>query len=198
MKKIIITMRENMFKKRKEQYDIIDRNFFHLAKQLKFDLNLLPNSLEYFKGLSLNNYSGFILSGGDDIFQLTKIKTNRDIIEKKILIHCIKNKKPILGVCRGMQVIQTHFGDKLVKVKNHTNTRHNIIFNNKSYNVNSFHNYGTYETQQKLVVLARSKDNVIESIRHKNLPIFGIMWHPEREEKISKLDKDIFESLFLN
>jgi putative glutamine amidotransferase len=45
-------------------------------------------------------------------------------------------------------------------------------------------------------VLAVSDDGVIESIRHKSLPIVGTMWHPERENPFRNFDIKMVRSIY--
>ena len=189
-------MRETIIRGNKEIYDSIDQNFFLFSNLCNFEIFLLPNKYKILEEINLNSFDGIILSGGGNIFQISKKKTKRDQIEKDLMEFSIKKKKPLLGICRGMQVIQSFFGIKLKKVNNHVNTRHNISYLNSEIKVNSFHNYGSYTTDTYLKILAKSDDNVIESIKHNNLPMMGIMWHPEREKKIKQFDINIFKSFF--
>ena len=182
-KKMVVTMRETTINGNEEIYDSIDQNFFLFSKLCNFEIFLLPNRYKILEEINLNLFDGIILSGGGDISQISKKKTKRDKLEKDLMEFSVKKKKPLLGICRGMQVIQNFFGVKLEKVKNHVNKRHNINYLNTEIKVNSFHNFGSYITQDCLKVLARSDDNVIESVQHNKLPIMGLMWHPEREKK---------------
>ena len=54
-------------------------------------------------------------------------------------------KIPIIGVCRGMQIIQNYFGINLFKISGHIKVRHELYYEGKKINVNSYHNYGTKE-----------------------------------------------------
>ena len=195
-KKLVVTMRELTINGNEEIYDSIDQNFFLFSKLCNFEIFLLPNRYKILEDINLNFFDGIILSGGGDISQISKKKTKRDKLEKDLMEFSVKKKKPLLGICRGMQVIQNFFGVKLEKVKNHVNKRHNISYLNTKIKVNSFHNFGSYITKDCLKVLARSDDNVIESVQHNKLPIMGIMWHPEREKKIKQFDINLFKSFF--
>ena len=61
-----------------------------------------------------------------------------------------------------------------------------------------FHNFGLNEKilGKNLKIIAFSKDGNIECFIHKKFKITGIMWHPERNNKISKIDSKLFKSLF--
>ena len=47
-----------------------------------------------------------------------------------------------------------------------------------------------------LEILAKAEDGVIEAVRHKQKPVLGIMWHPEREELFSSDDIKCVQKLF--
>ena len=55
----------------------------------------------------------------------------------------------------------------------------------KFHDVNSFHRYGAYNTNGNLNITAKSSDGVIMALEHNKLNIYGIMWHPERENPFS-------------
>jgi len=122
----------------------------------------------------------------------------RDFTEKCLLDYAVKNKIPVLGICRGMQFINVYFGGKLIQniskeIKSsfkHVAKDHLIELLDKRLHsgkrnqvkVNSYHNQGVdnITLSSKLNCFAKSTDGVIEGIFHPNLPIVGIEWHPER------------------
>ena len=135
------------------------------------------------KWLNYINPSLIIISGGGDI----NLKDSRYYTEMSLIKYAYKKKLPLLGICRGMQLISHWAGVKLKKVEGHVNTRHHID-NNFKHEVNSFHKFSIKNCPKNFIVNGRSKDGEIESIVHKILPWKGIMWHPEREEEFNKLD----------
>ncbi len=58
-----------------------------------------------------------ILQGGNDIFDSSKEIKNRNDNENLIIKFAIANNIPLLGVCRGMQLINLYFGGKIIKKK---------------------------------------------------------------------------------
>ena len=96
-----------------------------------------------------------------------------------------------------MQIIQDFFDVKLTKIKNHVTDEMEIFYNKKKRIVNSFHEYGTKENNKNFKIIAYSYDKIIKGIKHNNLPIFGMMWHPERNISIDKLDVKVFEEIFV-
>ena len=62
--------------------------------------------------------------------------------------------------------------------------------------VNSFHEYGSIKTNKNFITLAISNDGIIEAVKHIDREIYGIMWHPERENPFNKLDKLFLKMIF--
>lgn len=124
--------------------------------------------------------SMIVLSGGNDIGEFPK----RDATEAELLAWAEQSSTPVLGICRGMQMLGVRSGGELVPVSGHTRTYH-VLSDAGSANswpgrVNSFHDFGFLECPPSYVALARAEDGVIEAIRHASLPWEGWMWHPER------------------
>ena len=152
---------------------------------------------------------GIILTGGNDLSSLSNrcIDKTRDLFEKSIIEASIQRNIPILGVCRGMQVIGEFFGAQILEVENHIGMGHdiNIIPNTVLHkcmkkdqlNVNSYHKYSIKDIDENIFnILATSKNREIEAIMHKSYPIMAQMWHPEREEPFKEGDKTIIKELF--
>ena len=93
----------------------------------------------------------------------------------------------------------------LKPVANHVATRHFLaassdgaygdIFSRLGQ-VNSYHQYGFTEISSTYTVLASAPDGVIEAMIHSDLPMMGIMWHPEREREPSPVDLQLFRQVF--
>ena len=95
-----------------------------------------------------------------------------------------------------MQFIQKFFGLTLNKISNHVCENQEIIVNGKCEMVNSYHDFGTTETNQELTVWARAHDGIVKAIKHVTLPIFGIMWHPERLTPFVQRDIKLVHHIF--
>ena len=167
-------------------------------------INWLINEYNYkknniYKYFNQFNLDGIILSGGNDIGENFK----RDLLEDNLLQFSKKYKIPLLGICRGMQMIQHFMGGELCQVVNHVSTYHKLISNDPLFmnrNVNSYHNYGILENNIaiNLLPIAISSDGVVEAFKHINLPWLGIMWHPERNMEFDKKDKLLIRKHFKN
>ena len=138
MKLIIISQRIDDIIQRNEIRDSLDQqltNFLIKGGYLPVAIpNILLNQSEieknkYFeKWLSTLNPDGILLSGGNDIGEFE----SRDITERYLLDYAFKTKKPLLGICRGMQLMATWAGCGLKKVENHAATYHKIEFKDKT------------------------------------------------------------------
>lgn len=145
-------------------------------------------------------FDGLLLSGGGDLspalygcpvmYQQTAYDTQRDTEELALMRAFCAESKPILGICRGIQVINVFFGGTLFQdIAGHTNTIHsvNTIPNSMTaslvgdlFQTNSYHHQAIDKLGENLCVAAYSKDGIIEAIEHTTLPILGVQWHPER------------------
>lgn len=197
MKKILITQRFEKIVKFNELRDNLDVRLSSLFFKLGYIPVPVPtNSVEIFDYIKQISPSGIILSGGGDPRKIDE----RYVLEKKLLYISKKNKIPLLGICRGAQRINIHFKGKLIKIKNHVRKKHFISGPSlkKKFKVNSFHDFGFNKMTigKKLEILATSNDGVVEYFQHENKLIHGIMWHPERNKKINKFDREIIKKIF--
>lgn len=180
MKCVIISQRVEYFEKYEEQRDNLDHRLHTFCKEAGLTLFPVPNCLDPAdteSWISRLEPFGVILSGGNDIGSCEP----RDRTEKCMLNYAFEKELPVLGICRGMQMMAFWSGGKLKQVQNHTRVRHKLTgeFNSE---VNSFHNQTLDGCPTDFVILAESEDGNIEAIRHKFLPWEGWMWHPEREK----------------
>ena len=113
-----------------------------------------------------------------------------------LMDYFLEAELPILGVCRGMQVIQERAGIRLEKIDGHVKTNHTLFDETEGYTVNSFHNFGTKLSSPELLVEARAEDGIVEAIRHIKLNMHGIMWHPERVTPFAERDIQFFKNVF--
>ena len=211
-KKIIvgITQRVDMIDSYGEQRDALDQRLINWVSQSKFIPISIPNTLidtslpsgpqnDLKDWLNTFKVDAILLSGGNDIGD----SFQRDITEQYLLSWAEKNKKPVLGICRGMQMMGIYAGGELKKVDGHIGVRHKLINEDKDCDlfpelVNSFHSMVLRKCPDTFDLLASSEDGNIEAIMHKELPWEAWMWHPEREEIFSESNQERFKKLIIN
>lgn len=122
------------------------------------------------------------------------MEPERDAAELLLLEEFLAAGKPVLGVCRGLQVINVYFGGTLVQdVPGHgqidgADSSHGthiaLSFLRDLYgdalSVNSAHHQAAGRLGSGLLAVQWAADGVIEGIVHKTLPIRAVQWHPER------------------
>lgn len=163
----------------------------------------------------LSDFDAILLPGGGDIDpQLLNepdkgsrnIDTELDIIQFQALDLFVKNRKPILGICKGFQLINLYFGAKLIQdlplpslhpvTETNEDAYHEICSAPLPFlpsqhslptaqfpsrlTVNSAHHQGIIENGSPLLCFQTAPDGITEALIHQTLPIVAFQWHPER------------------
>jgi putative glutamine amidotransferase len=172
---------------------------------------LLPHGTIISVEDTIRYLSGLVLSGGGDIDPLFfgeeplpglgKIYPERDTWEIELCQRFLKDNKPILGICRGIQVLNVAAGGSLWQTlpldsfkhmqdapKNHTT--HGITISQDSHiakitslkkaRINSFHQQAVQVLAPGFQATCLSGDNIIEAIESEDHSFaVGVQWHPE-------------------
>ena len=147
---------------------------------------------------------GVVFTGGGDVSphyfgepllcEAGRTEPERDAFELALYARFAKVGKPILGICRGSQLLAVANGEKLLQnVDGHDGISHDVaiksgsrlcqIVKKTSLSVNSYHRQAIapLSSGSSLAVCGMTADGGIEAIEHKILPFcFGVQWHPER------------------
>ena len=200
-----ITQRIEFIAANNEYRDSVDQRLIEWVVSAGFTPVPIPNSILEVSKLEdkcLESWlveldiQALILSGGPDIGKFPK----RDDTESFLLSWADKFSKPVLGICRGMQMMGYRYGVKLSKVDGHVKKKHGLIIPNINIklpeSVNSFHNLALNNIPDNFSLLASSSDESIEAMKHDTLPWEGWMWHPERDSIFNDCELNRVRSLF--
>lgn len=197
MKCIAVSQRVDIVQPYGERRDALDQRWCRFLGCCGLTSINVPNNSEYVKNIFDNiAIKGILLTGGNSMVNYGGDAPERDETERFLLKYAIHSSIPLLGVCRGMQVIQDYFNISLQKIDGHAGTEHSILITNVKILVNSYHEWGTMQTNGDLAVWAKSEDGIVEAVSHKDLPIKGIMWHPERFPQFRPDDILLFRDMF--
>lgn len=184
--------------------------------------NKLPDVTEFVRDLKL---SALFLSNGNNISPLNDeeerldiddVSIDRDKTERELISFAVSNRIPLIGICRGMQMLNVYFGGRMVRdlsevcgmSKPHVAKTHEIQFVDADMKrqwqfnnmiTNSFHNQGitTDTLSWQLKPFAMADHGIVEGVYHPDLPIAGIQWHPERAGSSVEVDSVLFKA-FVN
>lgn len=120
----------------------------------------------------------------------------RDHVTLALIEGAVARGLPVLGVCRGMQLLQHRCAVPLRPVDGHVAARQIIRINGEPTEVNSYHRFAAYESRPPLDVWATAADGVVKAVSHSARPTIGIMWHPERNTPFAAADVALFRRVF--
>ena len=181
----------------------------------------------------LDTFDGFILSGGCDVDPLLyghqqksccgAISPLRDRMEIKLVRKLSSRRdKPLLGICRGIQVMNVALGGDLyqdLSVESHGETiahrqgqpacypSHQVIVTMSSpldvavhadnLMVNSLHHQAIHKLAAELTSCGVAPDGIIEAVALEGHPFFlGVQWHPEKMWRTDDVSRLLFQSFF--
>ncbi len=176
----------------------------------RYEKFLSSLNVSYITSLSMGDLAScqaFLFPGGGDInpeffgqqnLGSRNIDTELDILQLRIFQYGLQQKLPILGICKGMQLINVALGGTILQdlptAKLHTSPQqdlyHETVISPYSYlhalygnriTINSRHHQAIDKLGGRLQpVQWCPDDNCIEAIEHPLYPIWGVQWHPER------------------
>lgn len=192
----------------------------------------IPVSLPYIPKEQINGLverlDGIIVPGGPDIDptfmgeepipQLGATNRNRDIFEIALIRTAVAKKIPLLGICRGTQIINVALGGTVYQdlntqypgkvLKHHQDApgdqpthfisvdHDSALFKAISDNVfvNSRHHQAIKDVATGLRVVAEAPDGVIEGLENADATIQGVQWHPENMWQHDSRQLDLFKA----
>lgn len=180
----------------------------------------VKEELEYLMG----SIDGLILTGGDDIDpalfgesilnDTVQLCPERDLAEYAALDLAVNRNLPILGICRGVQVMNVYFGGSLyqdipAQIPNcrqhrmeapYHRTDHSCIpeqgtplASRGTFGVNSHHHQAICNVAPGYRLMGKSEDGIIEAIFDPSHRFrWGVQWHPERIWDIEDTSAEVF------
>ena len=197
MKTVGITQRVIVDPKYGERRDALDQRWPQFLAAVGVVGIALPNRPELAVRIASElGLAGLVLTGGNDLAAYGGDAPERDATEAALIEWARARSTPVLGVCRGMQVIMHGFGAELERAQGHVTASHAALIDGRARDVNSYHNFIVRKAVPTLQVWGTAWDGSIEAIRHGREPILGVMWHPERVDPFEERDLAMFRSFF--
>ncbi len=178
----------------------------------------IPKKITCSNVQDLSAYHGFIISGGSDInpqlygeaalLTSGKYDVDRDELEQRIILHAHQHHYPLLGICRGMQLLNVTFQGSLYQeasniledflpndsmiskiigrrtVTVHRESRlYHILGQYPTYRVNSIHHQAVNNVGDIFQVVAEEENGLVQAIEvadpNRRALLTGVQWHPE-------------------
>lgn len=175
----------------------------------------------------LLNVQGLVLSGGHDVDphnygeeleqKIGDVWPERDVFDMRLLKLAEENNIPVLGICRGMQIINVAHGGSLYqdlsyrkeKTLKHSQNQtptlvtHTVkadpssklvdILGKDEFLTNSFHHQIVKKVAPDFTVTAKCVDGVVEAIENKDASVIGVQWHPEMLHRVVPFQNNLFK-----
>jgi len=197
MKAVLLSQRVVQDSEHGERRDALDQRWPAFLRTCGYAAVPVPNVSGLPEALfELLRPAGVVLTGGGDLVRYGGDAPERDEVETELLAAARRKSVPVLGVCRGLLVIQTSFGGLIDRVAGHVAVRHSLRGASGRVEVNSFHNWGVLVPAPNLEATAVASDGVVEALDAVYEPIRAVMWHPEREAPSDPADISLVRSLF--
>lgn len=207
MQKKIIGISPRFHQGETQEFIRVSRNYI---KELQRD-DLIPFIIVETPNLeqALTMCDAFLIIGGDDIDPVKYGQSNEhglskginqlcDDIDYAIIMHAKTYRKPVLGICRGIQAMAAFLGCTLSQDIEYDHLNHPLleehlhyVTKSKASNfglnkylperflINSYHHQAIVKVSNEWEALLYNGD-IIEAMEHKTLPLLGVQWHPER------------------
>ncbi len=194
MRRIAVTTRVFVPDSRCERWDCLDQALARLLIEGDCLPIPVPNVLAapsiFFDDLGID---GLVLSGGNDTGLASTTEgtaPERDRLEAQLVDIAAGRGAPVLGICRGAQVLHALAGGRLVQDDRHVARPHRVHVVGPApadwperFDVNSFHRWviPSDDLADGLRPLALADGGAsVEAFVHREQPFLGVMWHPER------------------
>jgi putative glutamine amidotransferase len=154
-------------------------------------------------------YQGVVITGGHDVDPvlfaqessvLPRYDPERDALESRVIDDAVVRDLPLLGICRGAQLLNVRLGGDLFQDlrshRRHTSNRRTVLplktlllehdthllrlMGHSRVRINSLHNQGIDRLGDGLVVSGRDLDGIVQAVEDpRRRYLIGVQWHPE-------------------
>lgn len=177
---IAVTMRVDSVADRGERRDALDQRLSRLIVEMGATPAPIVNDLSAARScLTGLRPTAVVLSGGNDLAVLGGDAPERDDVEREILRWADAADIPVIGICRGMQLIAVEAGATLRRSNGHVCAAH-ALHGVLAGEVPSHHAWCVDEAPRGFSVLAEADDGTCEAFLRHDGRRLGMMWHPER------------------
>ena len=176
----------------------------------------------------LSQVDGLLLAGGGDVNpdrygssghpEVYAVDEDRDVLEFKLVSWALEQQLPLLGICRGLQVINVALGGTLIEhLPDHIEdktahclvprapTEHVIelaadsrlagIYQETTFSAASWHHQAIGDVAAGLTIVGRAPDGTIEALEMANHPeLIAVQWHPELTAATDPIQQRIFSN----
>lgn len=185
----------------------------------------LAESVEHVARL-VASVDGVLIQGGGDVAPerygdsrrsntVYGVVDEHDDLEIALVREVVRQDKPLLAICRGLQVLNValggtlhqDLGDVLADRESHWNTYHEISITPGTRLANamgtvspershSYHHQAVKNVAAELDVVAKAPDGVIEAVEHRTCNwVLGVQWHPEDDAGAVPHQQSLFDAL---
>ena len=169
---------------------------------------------------SLDPYAGVVLPGGADVDSSWYGHETDDASEQTDLVHdrcdltlvqdCIAKRKPLLAICRGMQILNVACGGTICQDIGESDVAHRSgmhavtleptsavarAMGNSEVVVSSYHHQALDDLGDDLAVTGRAADGCIEAVEHRSAPVLAVQWHPEDDAHEQPYEQALFDAV---
>ena len=164
-----------------DNYDSFTWNLVHYLQQLGAGVEVARNDAIG---------AGQALSSGAEAFLISPGPCTPDKagVSLDLVAACAQARRPLLGVCLGHQAIGQYFGGHVVRAATLMHGKTSAIGHDGSglfeglpspFTATRYHSLVVEDIPADLIVNARSEDGTVMGLRHRDLPIHGVQFHPE-------------------
>jgi anthranilate synthase component 2 len=163
-----------------DNYDSFTWNLVHYLMELGAEVDVVRNDAVTAEEALATNAAGFLISPGP-------CTPNEAGVSLDLAAACADKGRPLLGVCLGHQAIGQHFGGKVVrgglmhgKTSPVTHDGTGLFEGLPSpFTATRYHSLIVEDLPDEIAINATADDAFVMGIRHKELPIHGVQFHPE-------------------